>query len=92
MPPLSAFQAGSDEYPDRSTSLILQLPALRDGEVWSLKGPGIRESRSFAPAGLPAPFRGWLEENHRLFPRGVDVIFTSGSSLAALPRSSRLEI
>jgi alpha-D-ribose 1-methylphosphonate 5-triphosphate synthase subunit PhnH len=91
MPPLAAFQAGSDEYPDRSTTLILQLPALNGGENWLLRGPGIPDSRAFAPAGLPAEFRGWVQDNHRMFPRGVDLIFTCGSSLAALPRSTRLE-
>ena len=91
MPALAAFQAGSDEYPDRSTTLVVQLPALRGGDPWELSGPGIRTRQSFAPAGLPPAFAEWLRANHSLFPRGVDLIFTSGSSLAALPRSSQLE-
>jgi alpha-D-ribose 1-methylphosphonate 5-triphosphate synthase subunit PhnH len=91
MPPLAVFAGGSDEYPDRSTTLIIQVPALRGGAAWSLRGPGIADAVRFAPAGLPGPFGAWLRDNHRRFPRGVDMIFTCGAALAALPRSSRLE-
>ncbi len=92
MPPLAAFQSGSDDYPDRSTTLIIQLPALSGGEKWFLRGPGIADVATFAPAGLPAAFPDWIRDNHALFPCGVDTIFTCGSSLAALPRSTRWEI
>lgn len=91
MPPLSAFNTGSDEFPDRSTTVILQLPTLTAGEAWGLKGPGIRDSARLSAAGFPPGFRRWVEDNHDLFPRGVDLIFTSGALLAALPRSTRLE-
>lgn len=92
MPPLTAFQAGSDEYPDRSTTLIIQLPALTGGKDWSLQGPGIADKAAFAPAGLPTAFPDWVRDNHALFPRGADLIFTCGASLAALPRSTRWEV
>ena len=91
MPQLADFPAGCDQYPDRSATLIIQVAALTGGADWLLRGPGIRDSRTFAPRGLPAPFRGWVRDNHQMFPRGVDLIFTCGSSLAALPRSTRLE-
>lgn len=91
MPPFSAFQAGSDDYPDRSTTLVVQLPALAGGPAWTLRGPGIADRQGFAPAGLPGGFRGWLAENRALFPRGVDFVFTCGASLAAMPRSTCLE-
>ncbi|PKU26399.1 phosphonate C-P lyase system protein PhnH [Telmatospirillum siberiense] len=91
MPPLGLFHTGSDEYPDRSTTLIIQLPSLDNGEAWTLRGPGIEKSTVFAPAGLPGDFRTWIADNRVLFPRGVDLIFTCGASLAALPRSTRLE-
>lgn len=91
MPPLSVFPAGSDDFPDRSTTLIIQLPSLDQGDPWTLRGPGIADSTVFSPSGLPAAFPGWLTDNRTLFPRGIDLIFTSGASLAALPRSTRLE-
>ncbi|HYG88136.1 MAG TPA: phosphonate C-P lyase system protein PhnH [Azospirillum sp.] len=91
MPALSAFKAGTDEYPDRSATLVVQVPTLSKGERWTLSGPGIRDRAQLSPGGLPAGFRDWLAENRAAFPRGVDVIFTSGRRLAALPRTTRLE-
>lgn len=91
LPPLDAFNLGSDEYPDRSTTLILQVPALTGGEAWTLTGPGIRDRMGLAIAGLAPGFRDQLVANAACFPRGIDVIFTSGIQLAALPRSTRLE-
>lgn len=97
MPPLAAFHAGSDEFPDQSTTLIVQVDGLRGGPShhlqagYRLTGPGIREAACLAAAGLPAEFREWVKDNHGLFPQGVDLIFTDGRALAALPRSTRLE-
>jgi len=91
MAPLATFHPGCDQFPDRSATLVIQLPALRGGDEWRLAGPGIPDSRTFAPAGLPPRFRSWVAANHQLFPRGIDLILTCGASLAALPRSTRLE-
>lgn len=91
MPPLAAFKAGSDEYPDRSTTVILQAACLTGGEGWTLAGPGIRDRAALGIAGLPPQFRRWVADNHLGFPRGVDLIFTCGTDVAALPRSTRLE-
>jgi alpha-D-ribose 1-methylphosphonate 5-triphosphate synthase subunit PhnH len=90
MPPLSAFPDGSDEYPDRSATVIVQVPALTGGRPLGLAGPGIRHRAQLTVSGLPAAFPHWVEENHALFPRGVDLLFTCGRQLAALPRSTRL--
>jgi alpha-D-ribose 1-methylphosphonate 5-triphosphate synthase subunit PhnH len=89
MPPLAAFRLGDPEYPDRSTTLLIQIEgfAAAAGGV-TLSGPGIRDSQSFAPAGLPAGFWNEWRENAQLFPRGVDVIFVAGHDLAALPRTT----
>ncbi|MFX9600755.1 phosphonate C-P lyase system protein PhnH, partial [Acinetobacter baumannii] len=69
MPPLAAFSLGSDEYPDRSTTLILQVPDLTGGNAWTLGGPGIRDRAALAIAGLPDGFRDQVIENHLGFPR-----------------------
>lgn len=91
MPPLASFNLGGDEYPDRSTTLILQVPDLRGGTTWTLGGPGIRDRATLAVAGLPDGFRDQVIENHLGFPRGVDLIFTCGARATALPRSTRVE-
>ncbi len=57
LPPLDAFALGTDEYPDRSTSLLLGLPKLTGGPLLTLVGPGIETATQFSPAGLPKAFR-----------------------------------
>jgi alpha-D-ribose 1-methylphosphonate 5-triphosphate synthase subunit PhnH len=90
MPPLTAFDAGSDEYPDGSATLIVQTLGLAAGTGRRLVGPGIADEVWLEPAGLPAAFWAGLRENHARFPRGVDVILTAGTTLAALPRTTRV--
>ena len=91
MPPLDSFALGDDQYPDRSTSLILQLPALHGGPAVSLAGPGNAVAKRIAPKGLPAGFWDMARDNHALFPRGVDLLLVAGGSVLGLPRSSRVE-
>lgn len=91
MPPLDSFYQGSDEYPDRSTTVIVQVGHLDGGEAWRLKGPGIRDQAILAAGQLPAAFKAWVQDNHALFPRGIDLLFAAPGQLAGLPRSTLLE-
>ena len=84
---LAQFDAGTDEYPDRSASLIVAVTHLGAGAALMLRGPGIKERRRLAVAGLPSGFRAEWRANHARFPRGIDVILTAGDRLACLPRS-----
>jgi alpha-D-ribose 1-methylphosphonate 5-triphosphate synthase subunit PhnH len=87
---LQKFSAGSAEYPDRSTTLLVAVPALEQGDPWTLKGPGIPGHRSLAPAGLPETFRREWGENASLFPRGIDLILCCGPRIAGLPRTTMI--
>lgn len=89
LPPLSAFAVGSAEYPDRSTTVILQVGDLSNTAETQLSGPGIDGVQDFHAAPLPPTF--WLEvqRNHACFPRGVDILFAAPDMLAGLPRSTR---
>jgi alpha-D-ribose 1-methylphosphonate 5-triphosphate synthase subunit PhnH len=89
-PALAAFNPGDAKYPDRSTTVILQLPALDGGAPATLAGPGIKGEARFAPRGLAPGFWEQALANHARFQLGVDVIFVAGESLAALPRSTRV--
>ncbi|MCB1487559.1 MAG: phosphonate C-P lyase system protein PhnH [Bauldia sp.] len=90
MPPLSAFGQGSDDYPDCSTTVILQVEDFEGVTPWRLAGPGIDGSADFAPGPVPADMIEQLAANRARFPRGVDLIFAAPGSLAALPRSTRV--
>jgi alpha-D-ribose 1-methylphosphonate 5-triphosphate synthase subunit PhnH len=92
LPPLTAFDLGSDEYPDRSTTLILEVSALRTGTGLTLSGPGIRETERLAVEGLPNTFWAARATLADLFPRGLDLILTCGTRIAALPRTTCVEV
>jgi alpha-D-ribose 1-methylphosphonate 5-triphosphate synthase subunit PhnH len=85
------FALGTLDYPDRSTTLIVEVESLGGDAGWRLTGPGIAGETRLAAGPLPPDFAGRLVENRGLFPRGVDLIFVSGDRLAALPRTTLVE-
>jgi alpha-D-ribose 1-methylphosphonate 5-triphosphate synthase subunit PhnH len=90
MPPFDTFALGSLEYPDRSTTLVMQVERFDQGDELLLSGPGIPGSRRFSAAPLPADFPARLITNREIFPRGVDLILVAADSVVALPRSLRV--
>lgn len=87
LPDLATLDAGSDEAPHASVTLLLQVRALGTGRPWLLTGPGLRQPTRLPVDGLPEDFAARWAANHALFPRGVDIILCAGDRLAALPRS-----
>jgi len=90
LPDFAEFALGTDVYPDRSTTLILQVASLTDGARLRLQGPGIKGHASLAIAGLPADISARLTANHARFPRGVDLVLAGPEGVAALPRTTRV--
>ncbi|MEX0852677.1 MAG: phosphonate C-P lyase system protein PhnH [Bauldia sp.] len=90
MPPLALFRQGTDEYPDRSTTIILQVEGLSGGVPLLLQGPGVAATAQFAPHPLPKDLAEQLGANRQLFPRGVDLVFAAPDAIAGLPRSTRV--
>jgi alpha-D-ribose 1-methylphosphonate 5-triphosphate synthase subunit PhnH len=90
MPSFDVFSAGSIEYPDRSTTLVVQVARFGQGETLKLCGPGIAGTRNFSAQPLPPDFRARLLANREMFPRGLDLILVSEDAVAALPRSLRV--
>ena len=90
-PALSALQAGTDEDPHRSATLILQVAALEEGAGWRLTGPGIEREHRLRVGGAPEGFLAQWAANRALSPRGVDVILCAGDRVAALPRGTSIE-
>ena len=90
LPPLVDVFAGSDAAPENAATVIVQVPALVDGPRLTLYGPGLEAPAVIAPQGLPADFVTQWEANHRLFPRGADILLCAGGAFLALPRSVRI--
>lgn len=88
---LENFAQGAQEYPDRSTTLILQVESLTSGEPLQLKGPGIETTDTIAPTPLPRHFVEQWKQNGARFPRGVDVILAAPGAVACLPRTTRIK-
>jgi len=91
VPPLSGFALGTQEYPDRSTTLILQVETLTGGPELTLEGPGIKTTQTIAPQPLPGHFGMQWRENNALYPRGIDIILAAPDAVACLPRTTRIE-
>ena len=90
LPELSRFSFGTNEYPDRSTTLILQVDSLKHGSAFELSGPGIDGTALLRAMIEPVDLFERLAINETLFPRGIDVVLVSGEAIVAIPRTTRL--
>lgn len=88
---LSVFAKGSMEYPDRSTTLLIQVYALDGGPARVLSGPGIPGTRTLRVTGLPPDFDAQWDANAAAFPLGVDIVFCCRSQIIGLPRTTRID-
>jgi len=90
LPVLDRFAFGSNEYPDRSTTVILQVESLTDGPAVELRGPGIDGSAALRASIQPQDLFERLAINATLFPRGIDVVLVHDDAIVAIPRTTRL--
>lgn len=89
-PLLADFNPGTDQFPDRSTTVLVQCAGLGGGGAVTLAGPGIPGSREIAPAGLRPGFWSEFAANAELYPLGVDLILSHGEAVIGLPRSTQV--
>ncbi|MGF1478274.1 MAG: phosphonate C-P lyase system protein PhnH [Cyanophyceae cyanobacterium] len=87
MPPLAAFNWGTAEQPENSTSLLIQVESFEQGQLVSLTGPGILKERSLQIA-TPVSFWEQWSENVQAYPLGVDCYFFTQAAVIALPRTT----
>ena len=90
VPDFATFNLGTSDYPDRSTTLILQVGTLQSGAGLVLTGPGIRARGRLQADPLPPDIVARLAANRALFPRGIDLLLATDDAVAALPRSIRV--
>lgn len=85
---------GSLAEPEQSATLILVVDALggETGDGLRLRGPGVPDERRLRVDGLHPD---WLSQRidwNAAFPMGVDVILASPARIAALPRTTHVEV
>jgi alpha-D-ribose 1-methylphosphonate 5-triphosphate synthase subunit PhnH len=90
LPSLECFAFGSNEYPDRSTTLILQVESLAQGPEFELRGPGIDGVAILRAPIQPHDLLERLATNITLFPRGIDVVLVHDDAIVAIPRTTRV--
>ncbi|RTL49575.1 MAG: phosphonate C-P lyase system protein PhnH [Bradyrhizobiaceae bacterium] len=90
LPPFNAFASGTPDYPDRSTTLVIQVDTLDEGTELVLSGPGIRGTSLLRAGALPDDFPERMRLNRVSFPLGVDLVLVCGAQIVALPRSTRV--
>lgn len=90
-PALELLYAGSEEEPQGSATLILQVQSLTAGDAWILRGPGVATTQRLCVAGMPPQFLAQWRALSARSPRGVDVILCARDGIAALPRSVSIE-
>jgi alpha-D-ribose 1-methylphosphonate 5-triphosphate synthase subunit PhnH len=89
LPALDRFAFGTNEYPDRSTTLILQVGSLTEGPSFELRGPGIDGTAVLQAAIQPPDLFERLAINATIFPRGIDVVLVHEDTIVAIPRTTR---
>ncbi|MCM5682872.1 phosphonate C-P lyase system protein PhnH [Schlegelella sp. S2-27] len=83
--------AAQEEDADGRTTGPLDREAA-DATPWvRLTGPGVQHAHRLAVGGLGLAFWRARQALQTRFPRGVDVVFTCGERVAAVPRSTQVE-
>src|SRR5258706_6735383 len=90
LPELDRFSFGTGEYPDRSTTLILQVESLTQGVTLELRGPGIDGTAVLQAAIQPPGLFDRLSITEALFPPAIDVVLVCDDAIVAIPRTTRL--
>lgn len=88
---LASFAPGDAERPERSATVVVQVPGFLHGRPVRLAGPGIATTTSLTVDGLAPDFWRQWRENGALYPGGVDVVLAAPESVAVLPRTVRVE-
>ncbi|MES2193431.1 MAG: phosphonate C-P lyase system protein PhnH [Pseudomonadota bacterium] len=90
LPAMDRFAFGTNEYPDRSTTVILQVESLTQGPAFELRGPGIDGTAELRATLQPEDLFERLAINAALFPRGIDLVLVADDAVVAIPRTTRL--
>ncbi|MCR5977359.1 phosphonate C-P lyase system protein PhnH [Gordonia jinghuaiqii] len=91
LPRLDSLAVGTDEAPHLSATVLLALPAGGSSTRFVGRGPGIETSQIIEVPSALSDFATLWNHNTTLFPRGIDIVFAAGDTVAGLPRTTRLD-
>ena len=91
LPKLSEFDCGTADFPEHSTSLLIQVEDFTQGQPVRLTGPGILTDRSIAPQ-VPRSFWQQWRLNQQAYPLGIDVFLFTQTEVIGLPRTVKAEV
>lgn len=84
---------GTLPNPEQSATLIVVMDALIGGSLsLTMTGPGIKDRHVLAVSGLAAGWVARRESWNGAFPLGVDLILVDAHAVAAIPRTTRIEV
>jgi alpha-D-ribose 1-methylphosphonate 5-triphosphate synthase subunit PhnH len=89
MPRLDSFNWGTAEYPEASTSLLMQLPSLQGRHSIPLEGPGILDAITIQTPLSQDFWQQWQEMTDD-YPLGLDAWCFADSQVLGLPRTARV--
>ena len=98
MPEFGLFNQGTDEYPEQSTTCLINinqfnLPGENQGKL-TLSGPGILDTEELTLHANSETELNHLinqcELNHKQFPKGIDIFLCSQKNITGLPRTTKL--
>lgn len=92
IPVLTDLKLGTEEYPDESCTLIIQVKNILKVGGCHLTGAGIQNQREIDCSALSEPLIQQREKLQKLFPLGVDLIFTTGEEFFCLPRTTKVHM
>ena len=87
---------GSDESPQHGATLIVEVPELNAASVSALRlhlrGPGIENVQTLSVGGPGVAFWRARMAMEAEFPRGIDLLLCCADRIAAVPRSTQVEV
>jgi len=84
---------GTVPSPENSAAIVLLVDKLGEGEhEFKLSGPGIKDSEVLSIKGLHLDWLSNRKNWNRSFPLGVDFILLDDKNIAALPRTTKMEV
>jgi alpha-D-ribose 1-methylphosphonate 5-triphosphate synthase subunit PhnH len=89
---LRALRRGTADHPEHGALVALPVDAFEWGRAIQLSGPGVPDVATLRAEGLPVEVFETLASINADFPCGIDCLLLAPTWLAAIPRSSTIQI